>query len=136
MLSKQTQVCAYDRAGYGWSEPGPAPRTTDQIVGELFDLLVEAAIPSPYVLVGHSFGGYNAQYFAKVYPRLTAGMVLVDSSHPEQSERLSDKSEIELNINIGRLVTTLHPEHTLKHYPENLRNQAMVLMATRKAIDT
>ncbi len=135
-VSRETRICAYDRAGYSWSDPGPVPRATDQIVEELHDLLVAAEITPPYVLVGHSFGGFNVQYFAKVYPKLTAGMVLVDSSHPEQAERLSDKPVIESNTNAGRLITTLHPEHALKHYPENLRNQAMVLMALRKAIET
>jgi len=136
LVSGETRVCAYDRAGYGWSDPGPAPRATDQIVEELHDLLVAAEISSPYVLVGHSFGGYNVQYFAKVYHELTAGMVLVDASHPEQAERLSDKPITESYSTTGRLVTTLHPEHALEHYPENLRNQAMVLMASRKAIET
>ena len=135
-ISRETRICAYDRAGYGWSDPGPSPRATDQIVEELHDLLVAAEVPPPYVLVGHSFGGYNVQYFAKVYPELTAGMVLVDASHPEQAERLSDKPITESYSPTGRLITTLHPEHALKHYPENLRNQAMVLMASRKAIET
>ena len=137
-LSAQTRVCAYDRAGYGWSEPGPSPRATDQIVEELYDLLTAAGIPSPYVLVGHSFGGYNVLYFAKVHPQLTAGIVLVDASHPEQAERLADKSEpvTASDPDTGSLVTTFQPEHMLSHYPEKLRELAIVLMSTRKAIET
>ncbi len=86
-LARHVRVCSYDRAGYGWSEPGPLPRTTSRIVDELFQLLKNANIAGPYVLVGHSFGGYTAQLFANRYPDETAGLVLVDSSHPEQFER-------------------------------------------------
>lgn len=135
-LAGQTRICAYDRAGYGWSEPGPSPRTTDQIVEELSGLLLVADVPPPYVLVGHSFGGYNVLYFAKVHSQMTAGIVLVDSSHPEQAERLTGGSEASEEPGNGRLVTSFHPEHLLKHYPRELGEQAMVLMATRKAFDT
>jgi len=87
MLAPQVRVCSYDRAGYGWSEPGPLPRTSSRIVDELFTLLKKADERGPYVLVGHSFGGYTMQLFAHRYPTETAGLVLVDSSHPEQFER-------------------------------------------------
>ena len=83
-LSSNYKMCSYDRAGYGWSEPGPRPRTTARISRELRVLLSEAAIQGPYILVGHSFGGYNIRYFASEYPELVAGMVFVDASHPEQ----------------------------------------------------
>ncbi|MGH6635885.1 MAG: alpha/beta fold hydrolase, partial [Gammaproteobacteria bacterium] len=83
-LAPEFRVCSYDRAGYGWSDPGPVPRTTARIVEELHTLLSRAAVPGPYVLVGHSFGGYNMLRFAKKYPQEAAGLVLVDSSHPKQ----------------------------------------------------
>jgi pimeloyl-ACP methyl ester carboxylesterase len=105
-----------------WSHPGPSPRAKDQIVEVLHDLLVAAEVTPPYILVGHSFGGYKVRYFANVYPKFTAGMVLVYVSHPEQTERLSDKLTTESYSPTDRLITTLHPEHALKHYPESLRN--------------
>ena len=86
-LARNTRTCIYDRAGYGLSEPGPLPRTSSRIADELFLLLRAAAIPGPYVLVGHSFGGYDMQIFASRYRQYTAGLVLVESSHPEQVER-------------------------------------------------
>jgi pimeloyl-ACP methyl ester carboxylesterase len=74
------RVCTYDRAGMGWSEPGAQPRTSQQIVEELHDLLGNAGVQGPYVLVGHSFGGTNVQLYASQYPNEVAGMVLVDSA--------------------------------------------------------
>lgn len=87
-MAKTTRVCAYDRAGYGWSSPGPQPRDSQTIADELHALLTNAGLEGPYVLVGHSFGGLHARMFAARYPDETAGMVLVDASHPEQWTRM------------------------------------------------
>jgi pimeloyl-ACP methyl ester carboxylesterase len=86
-VSDTTRVCAYDRAGTGWSEPGPGPGDPQQIAAELHTLLANAGIDGPYVLVGHSFGGLYVRMYAYQYPNEVEGMVLVDSSHPEQSRR-------------------------------------------------
>ncbi|HEX3054189.1 MAG TPA: alpha/beta hydrolase [Aggregatilineaceae bacterium] len=91
-VSDFTQVCTFDRAGYGWSEAGPQPRTSQQNVDELKILLENAEIEGPYVLVGHSLGGINMIMFANENPDLVAGVLLLDSSHPEQMEIL--KAEI------------------------------------------
>jgi pimeloyl-ACP methyl ester carboxylesterase len=85
-----TRVCAYDRAGTGWSEPGPGPGDPQQIAGELHTLLGNAGIDGPYILVGHSFGGLYVRMYAYQYPNEVEGMVLVDSSHPEQSRRSAE----------------------------------------------
>ena len=83
-VAQTTRVCAYDRAGLGWSEPGPEPRDARQISSELHTLLKSAAdAAGPYVLVGHSYGGLYARMYAARYSDETAGVVLVDSSHPE-----------------------------------------------------
>jgi pimeloyl-ACP methyl ester carboxylesterase len=81
-VAKTTRVCVYDRAGYGWSEAGPQPRTSAQFVYELHALLQSANINGPYVVVGHSLGGLTAQLFAHDYPEDVAGVVLVDSLNP------------------------------------------------------
>jgi pimeloyl-ACP methyl ester carboxylesterase len=80
-LGGTTRVCAYDRAGYGWSDPSPQPRTPRQIAGELHQLLINAGIAGPYVLVGHSLGGKYVRLFALDHPDQVVGMVLVDARH-------------------------------------------------------
>lgn len=87
-IAKFTRVCSYDRAGYAWSDAGPPPRTSQQIARELHTLLQHAQEKPPYVLVGHSFGGLNVRAFNGLYPSEVAGMVLVESSHPDLLERL------------------------------------------------
>jgi pimeloyl-ACP methyl ester carboxylesterase len=84
MIARTTRVCAYDRAGLGWSEPSPYPRDAQHIVTELHTLLQNAQIPGPYVLAGWSFGGLYVRAYASQYREEVAGMVLVDSTSPEQ----------------------------------------------------
>src|ERR671920_821193 len=86
-LAQTTRVCAYDRAGMGWSESGPEPRDARQVSGELHTLLKGTGTERPYVLVGHSYGGLYARMYAARYPNQVSGVVLVDSSHPEQFTR-------------------------------------------------
>ncbi len=78
-LSAYTQVCAYDRAGLGWSEAVSSPRDALAITGELHTLIQQANIPVPYVMGGHSFGAILARVYAKQYGQEVAGIVLVDS---------------------------------------------------------
>lgn len=87
-VGAHTRVCAYDRPGYGWSDPRPEPRTSDQIARELRAALTQAGVPGPYVLVGHSFGGFNVRMFAARYPDQSAAVVLVDAAHEDQFERM------------------------------------------------
>lgn len=94
ILEKSSQIsktCVYDRAGYGWSDFGPRPRTSRRIAYELNLLLKKAQIPPPYILVGHSFGGYNMRIFNSFYPNSVSGVILVDASHEDQYERLNIK---------------------------------------------
>jgi pimeloyl-ACP methyl ester carboxylesterase len=88
-VSQSTRICSYDRAGYGWSEAGPSPRTSQQIAKELHTLLEKADLPSPYVLVGHSSGGLHVQVYASQYPEDVLGLVLVDPTPAQMMMRLS-----------------------------------------------
>jgi pimeloyl-ACP methyl ester carboxylesterase len=83
-LAPVVRSVSYDRAGLGWSRRSRRPRDAQTIAMELRDALREAAIEPPYVLAGHSFGGLPVRAFADLYPDLTAGLVLVDASHPDQ----------------------------------------------------
>ena len=80
-LSKLARVCIYDRAGYGWSDCSPYPRSSHQIVKELDTLLVQAGIEPPYILVGNSFGSYNVRLYAHLFPQKIVGIVLTDALH-------------------------------------------------------
>lgn len=87
-LSRSNLVVLYDRAGLGQSDPAAKlPRTCLDVANDLNALLTQAAIPGPYLLVGHSYGGLHIRMFASQYPDQVAGMVLVDASHPEQDQR-------------------------------------------------
>lgn len=81
LLSPRVKTCAYDRAGLGWSEPGPAPRTMRQEVFELHSLLEAIKLPGPFVLVGHSIGGLLVRLYTQQYGSDVVGIVLVDPLH-------------------------------------------------------
>ncbi|MEM9539208.1 MAG: alpha/beta hydrolase [Cyanobacteria bacterium P01_E01_bin.42] len=80
-LAKITRVCIYDRAGYGWSEMSLSPRSSGAIVRELNRALEKAEIEPPYILVGDSFGSYNARLYASQYPEKVAGLILTEGLH-------------------------------------------------------
>lgn len=84
-VAKATRVCTYDRAGMGYSEAGPLPRTAEQFARELRLLLARAGVPGPYVLVGHSMGGLTVRVYAHDYPAEVAGVVLIESMSPAQA---------------------------------------------------
>jgi pimeloyl-ACP methyl ester carboxylesterase len=87
-LARTHRVCAYDRAGYGWSDPSTRTPSAAATVDELHTLLQVAGEPAPYVLVGHSLGGIYARLFAQRYSDEVAGLVLLDPSHEEMVSRL------------------------------------------------
>jgi pimeloyl-ACP methyl ester carboxylesterase len=86
-VARFARVVAYDRAGLGWSDPGPLPRDGRRIVSELHTALRNAGVSGPYVFVGHSYGGLLARLFTDAYPDEVAGLVLAEPSHPELFRR-------------------------------------------------
>jgi pimeloyl-ACP methyl ester carboxylesterase len=84
-LAQYNTVLTYDRAGYGWSDNSPNPRTLENIVSELQSLLQKLALPKPYILVGHSQGGFYLQHYARKYPKDTAGIILLDPLSPDDN---------------------------------------------------
>jgi pimeloyl-ACP methyl ester carboxylesterase len=109
-IATTTRVCAYDRAGMGWSDAGPGSRDAQQIVHELHTLLTNAGIAGPYVLVGHSFGGLYTRVYADEYPDEVTGMVLVDASHPNMWARAPGGQDIyNAGVQMGGILAALAP---------------------------
>jgi pimeloyl-ACP methyl ester carboxylesterase len=93
-LAKVTRVCSYDRAGFGWSDRGPMPRSAGRIADELRMLLERAGVRPPFLPVGHSFGGLVAQIFAHRFKGDVVGMVLVDPAHAEDWVKPAPKEQV------------------------------------------
>jgi pimeloyl-ACP methyl ester carboxylesterase len=89
-VARFAHVCSYDRAGDGWSDLGPHPRTMHQIVYELHTLLDKAGEHPSYVLVGHSYGGWLVRLYQSMYPSDVAGMVLVEAGADNPLRMLGD----------------------------------------------
>lgn len=91
-VAASTRVCSYDRAGMGWSETSPLPRTPRSIADELHTLLNRAGVSGPFVVVGHSLAGKTLRMFAATHPDDVAGMVLVDA-RSEHVDALTSQAE-------------------------------------------
>lgn len=88
-VARFTRACAYSRAGILWSEPKKPPNTVKGAAADLHAALVQAGELGPYVLTGHSAGGLAILVYTKLYPDEVSGLVFVDSSHPQQFERMN-----------------------------------------------
>ena len=119
-----TRVCSYDRAGYGWSEPSPLPRTATIMVKELHTLLTNAKVEGPYVLVGHSLGGMMMRVYTKKYPDEVVGLILVDSLHEEIITRSPEIQMRLLQEGIGqsRMLALLNSTGMMALVPQMIPN--------------
>lgn len=100
-IAATTRVCAYDREGYGWSESGTHPRTSQQVAVDLNTLLTNAEIEPPYVLVGHSVGAYHNQAYIAQYPDEVVGVVLLDPPGTEYFTKSGQPDEEVAAYSIG-----------------------------------
>jgi pimeloyl-ACP methyl ester carboxylesterase len=144
-LAKVARVVAYDRAGLGWSDPGPKPRDTGQSATELHEALQRIDIGGPYVLAGHSYGGLAVRAYAALYPKEVAGMVLVDGSHPDQWVRFGISSRV---LGFGNKASSVLARFGLfrvfdKEYklladglPDRSRGELMAFGRTPRALST
>ncbi len=112
-VAKVTRVCAYDRAGLGWSERGPLPRTGQRMARELHQLLKRAGISGPYILVGHSLGGFVARLYREEHPTDIVGMVLVDAGHESEMRQ----AEFRTFVNTGKSMLPLLRAMTILGMP-------------------
>jgi pimeloyl-ACP methyl ester carboxylesterase len=113
-IAKWTRACSYDRAGAGFSDPGPMPRTSVRIAGELRTALHNAGIAGPYILVGHAYGGDNVRTFADLYMGEVAGLVLDDADsddlEPKAMQEEAHRGHAELPSDL-RACRSLIAEH-------------------------
>ncbi|HSX11275.1 MAG TPA: alpha/beta hydrolase, partial [Chlamydiales bacterium] len=138
-IAKFARVVSFDRPGNGWSDESPLERTSQNIVAELHTALHKANIPGPYVLVGHSFGGLNARLFSSLYPDEVLGVVLVDSAHEDQAEKIPmppmnhTMMKIASHLGVVRLFTHLPAwKKTFAVFPQPVRDPLLAKLRTTK----
>ncbi len=148
-IAKFARVCSYDRAGTAWSDESPLLRTSSNIAEELHAVLNKASIPGPYILVGHSSGGINMRLYTHKYLDEVAGIILVDSSHEDQIEKLPEPEGwakslsnptvplILSYIGVRRLLSHLpQVKKTVEFLPEGIRKMYLASQQTTKFIKT
>ncbi len=137
LVARDSRVCAYDRAGRGWSDPAASPPDGAQIATDLHRLLARAHVPAPYVLAGHSFGGLYVRTYAATYPEEVAGLVLVDStaatSTPVSAPTASSYSVLKhvsslvaatSRLGVGRLIADTGSSELPPRYRDDARQTA------------
>lgn len=135
-VARNTKVCVYDRAGKGWSEPVSRAQDGFEVAADLHALLGAAQVPGPYVLAGHSLGGIHVLNFAHRYPDQVAGVVLLDSMHPNESPSGSGLAGVSAmlpsvaRLGIGRLLADEQdgtPPAQARSYRDELLEMATAL---------
>jgi len=125
-VSKSSLVCFYDRAGLGWSETSPDPRTIENMVKELHTLVTNAKVNGPYVLVGHSFGGALIRLYAHDYPDDILGMGLVDAAPDDLFIRVpSWKNAINTKIGLYHTLVPMSSFGLLAFTPGSIPNRGI-----------
>jgi pimeloyl-ACP methyl ester carboxylesterase len=142
-VARFTRVCSYDRAGMGYSDPGPSPRTARRIASELAELLVRGGITGPVVLAGESIAGFNVRVFASDHPERAAGLVLVDASHEDDAHEVPGMARFVpllstmgvfrlLGVSFGQRVESLAP--SVQRYAQATRFRTAGYQATADEI--
>ncbi len=103
LAAEGVRSCAYDRAGMGFSDPGPSPRDGLATDADLHALLTKAGLPAPYILVGHSMAGLRVRLFARRHPGEVAGLVLVDAASPAATETSEFRHFVGAFVGVSRL---------------------------------
>ena len=129
-VSVRHQVLLYDRAGYGWSDPGVSPRHVLRLARELKALTTIRGVKNKLILVGHSYGGLIMREFARLNKDQIKGLVLVDSSHEDQFNRLAGKDDVPMLPTSNHFVISA-PELP-KGLREDVRKKILALSRMRK----
>ena len=143
-VAKTTRVCTYDRAGMGWSESSPQPRTAREFAKELHTLLEKANEPGPYVLVGHSMGGYTVRVYAHDYPAEVAGVVLIDPQNlsasgdatPKPAPKPGQTSLPALMARIGVIRLLAGPLGSVENLPEGDKQAYTAFAVAPRSVQT
>jgi pimeloyl-ACP methyl ester carboxylesterase len=121
-----SRVCSYDRAGYGWSETSPYPRTSETMVKELHTLLINAKVERPYVLVGHSLGGALVRVYNDRYPGEAVAVVLVDPVHEDLFVRIpAFRKAVGQQLGLFRVLAPLSSFGMLALAPGSVPNRGL-----------
>jgi len=104
LTAKGLRSCAYDRAGMGWSDPGPKPRESDAIVADLERLIAASGERGPFILMGHSMAGLHVRLFAVRNPDKVAGLVLVEATTPEQARNRGVGKFLNTFVGVSKVV--------------------------------
>jgi len=110
-ISSDTKVCSYDRQGYAWSDEAHNTRSVDNEEKELYDLLQNAHVEPPYIIAGHSLGGYIARLFAVRHNDQVAGLVLVDPPHEADKDNNASPpvyTDPLVNLNLNFTIAKSH----------------------------
>jgi pimeloyl-ACP methyl ester carboxylesterase len=143
-VAKTTRICTYDRAGMGWSEASPQPRTAREFAKELHTLLANAKETGPYVLVGHSMGGFTILVYAHDYPEEVSGLVLVDAqalpsadaAAPEPAPKPGVNSLPSLLARVGLVRLLAGPLGSIKNLPEADKQAYQASTVTPRSVQT
>jgi pimeloyl-ACP methyl ester carboxylesterase len=126
LLAPHLLVCSYDRAGAGFSSRTSRPRSAAAITEELHELVRQAGIPRPFILVGHSFGGMLSFYYARRWPEDIASLVLLDAMSADQFERF-EAAGVHLETDPHRVLGATPGAVAAYHLPEAFRPLAIDL---------
>ncbi|CAG0946276.1 hypothetical protein ANRL1_02884 [Anaerolineae bacterium] len=143
-VAKTTRICTYDRAGMGWSEASPQPRTAREYANELHTLLAKANERGPFVLVGHSMGGFTVIVYAHDYPAEVSGLVLVDAQDlptsdvatPQPAPKPGGTSLPSLLARIGLIRLLADPLGSVENLPEGDKQAYTAFAVAPRGVQT
>ncbi len=119
------RVCAYDRAGLGWSDPAPEHWTQQGMIADLHRLLAAAGVRGPYILVAHSLGGPLARAYARAHPAEVAGLVLVDTTTDRHAAELA-QARISVVAQLDAAIAASRPGTPVIGFPAGTPAETMM----------